>query len=551
MPREAAGLWLGFPPLNMTPDPAALEEPWLLLDAEAPDISDSGNRLECWSHVGGYADVYLCASPEDSSPLTQITRPHERLPAQARIKGRQTFLEPARLVLTYLLDGIARGAPVVLAAPLAEFGVNGCVAPTLIVLEALFPRRWSDALYMRGFTRDLGLFLDELRCHLIAVPRDMAEAVFEVRRDAILLDERGRPAEVQQPSAGAARYADEICDLAARAPDLLEPVLSRFERAAPDPFRLPKDAGEILALAEALSGGEDLEKSSLNDLIGEYPQLLDADDCPLLSESALFGVALSEPPALHEAAVLEIERRVAEDAWSSNWEWDRCLDMAPSNAMEALLATGQWQQWRDGSRSPQPLLREAAVSWCGSRHWRRHEPRLEDWVQIVRDLDGRLSDSDRARMTDSERGSSPFPPIAWFESEQQADLDALAENVEIGDGKPVSIAELRGGLETPGEPAYPDSRVDSGRDSAPDSRSGILDAGPQGSVRESERAFDPLSHRATAAEARLADEVDDAEELDEAAAPDSHDSSRILMLWVVAILAAAVIGLTLGLVWNR
>ena len=168
--------------------------------------------------------------------------------------------------------------------------------------------------------------------------------------------------------------------------------------------------------------------------------------------------------------------------------------------MEALLATGQWQQWREALARPAACSAAAAVSWCASRHWRRHEPNLEDWVQIVRDLDGRLSDADRAGMTDTERRPSPFPPIAWFESGQQADLDALANTAKIANHAPIAIHEPQAGSwEAPDDPADSGAGFDIATEPAA--------PGPDHSRPEATRRFEPPPQRAKAPESTNAPEL--------------------------------------------
>ena len=233
MPREAAGRG-SLPRYNMTPDPAAIEEPWLLLDAAASDISDSGNRLECWSHVGGYADVYLCASPADPRPLTKITGPTNVPRPKAASRAAKLSSSPpawsrpicwtasprarrscwrraARRVRRQRLRRLDphRGRSAV-APPLVRCSLCARLhaRPGPVPRRAPLPSDRRTPRHGRGRVR--------------SAPRRHPSR-------------RTRPArrELSNPPRRRCATPEEICDLAARVPDFLEPVLSRFERAAP------------------------------------------------------------------------------------------------------------------------------------------------------------------------------------------------------------------------------------------------------------------------------------------------------------------------------
>jgi hypothetical protein len=204
-----------------------------------------------------------------------------------------------------------------------------------------------------------------LNCGLIAVPSDAAEEVFEVRRDVILLDEQARAVEHHDVLDTARNYAARTFELASRDPELIDAVLDRIARVAPTPDCLPPDLDGVFDVARMLSEGASVAELISCEVLKNYPSLL----------------------------------------------------------VEAMLVSGQWQDWRSRSQDSAEFLRQAAMEWCASSFWRTHECRLEDWLQIVRDLGESLQPADLERMTDREARPVPFPPIAWFEQDQQADIE--------------------------------------------------------------------------------------------------------------------------------
>jgi hypothetical protein len=405
----------------MKPDPATIAKPWFTVDADALDLSACDGKLMCWSHLGNLGNLSIIAGAAE--------RPSVEFPARPSVRGHvdahKSLLPAAKEILTSLLHGLMKNVPVVVAAPAHQFGVDGPIAPLLALVEILMPRQWSENLNVRGFTRNPALFLNELKCALIAVPSDAAEDVFEVRRDSILLDEHGRTVEVQHPAPVARFYADEICALAADDSGLIEPVLERLGRAVPRPHDLSDDLEDILALAWMFGARIKLQQNDPCEVLKQHPELVLVEDYDLLSNKALCLVALSNAMNLRQAALDEIERRLDQEVWQGSWDWDELLKGSPGPAMDTMLTARQWREWRAATRCSPAELREAAICWSASPYWRRHEPFLEDWIQVVRDLGEGLEQRDLQRMTDSDVRSTPFPPIAWFEDEQSAALQKL------------------------------------------------------------------------------------------------------------------------------
>ena len=228
------------------------------------------------------------------------------------------------------------------------------------------------------------------------------------------------------------------------------------------------------------------------------------------------------------------------------------LKESPKFAIEAMLRAGQWQEWRYHSQCPPSMLREAAICWCASSYWRRHEPRLEDWIQIVRDLGDQIKEGDLDRMTDHDIRSLPFPPITWFEPEQYADLErwrrskTTVESPDTSETPAIGAPQqLRREDERPMDDLKPRrERLSSGLDaSAPLPNALVSDSSqfPSGkvAVQPEDSVVVPVDLRAREIGARPLQ------------SPQTH--SRVpahtkVMVW---ILVAAVIGFLLGLMWKR
>ncbi len=195
-------------------------------------------------------------------------------------------------------------------------------------------------------------------------------------------------------------------------------------------------------------------------------------ECAHMAARELLEIAFAPEGApgwneLRRSAARELEHRPETSRLPAS-DWDDSVSRDPAVAVNLLLSTGAWNDWRLRTLCNGADLRQAALAWMGSPYWLDHEPLLEDWVVAVRDLQGRLTDTDVQRIAALSPLSGVFPPIQWFERLQHEDMRKLREPAATAvlveeDPADYPAAEPE---PYPEPPAFPDARMP-----APDSES--------------------------------------------------------------------------------
>jgi len=137
------------------------------------------------------------------------------------------------VLLTYLLDGMVRGRPlVVIAAPELLLRPKGraSLLSAVAFARAALPARLRRRCKMRLPSLNPEVLLGPDGADLLAVPTELASKVLGVRRDAAILDLRGNCQSGVEPDPSARAYARAVAEAAARFPHGLAAFGARFDR---------------------------------------------------------------------------------------------------------------------------------------------------------------------------------------------------------------------------------------------------------------------------------------------------------------------------------
>ncbi|MBV9497576.1 MAG: hypothetical protein JOZ54_25290 [Acidobacteria bacterium] len=235
--------------------------PWMTLDSDPADHQRLEDQLEAWSlfttdqylfvvrlasagrydrRAGSYAHGRawrLDALPPGFDPGLHLGRVEafdppwrddfpghsqpEIPPVLPRIESLRTEKETAASFLGHLLQGIMDGAPLIIAAPLADF-VSGNTLPALVSLaRGGLPARLRNGCRIRIYSRMPDIFLRHLGANLVVVPEDTASVAVAARPQATLLDRRGCKLAGKEMSALARDYATAVVESALDIPESL------------------------------------------------------------------------------------------------------------------------------------------------------------------------------------------------------------------------------------------------------------------------------------------------------------------------------------------
>ncbi|MBL8217314.1 MAG: hypothetical protein JNK87_41725 [Bryobacterales bacterium] len=336
----------------------------------------------------------------------------------------------ARRYLASAFYALSRDIPLLVAAPAAVLSRRDGIPAWIRFLWYTLPESWSLQTPMVSFTRaPWGATAHPGDCVVAGIPTDEAYAALQIRRESMLIDEEGEPS-VGEPDGAAIAYAEHVCSLLDQ-PHAFESLRQRLRRLWP--IRALPQSAEIDALPLLVSWSKG--PISLN---GErtpvvLERLLLPSDYERMSPSSLLAILRSHDPSVQNTVLDELERRHGLGQNIAIAEWDSWMTESPVTAMQALLACDYWGAWRDATRLLPAQRRQAAIVWCESPFWNRHEPRLEDWVLVLRDLEFR-----------SPTVPAAYPRITWFDAEQADGLAALplrddrpSNHVELADPNPV------------------------------------------------------------------------------------------------------------------
>jgi hypothetical protein len=388
---------------------------WRSTGASPEEIEACGGALECWSwfpYEGQPASLRVAESGmRDWEVLTE-----EPLgPADDQVAAENHAA--ARGILIALLDGMAEGVPVVVSAPAEHFRIGSPLFACVDFARRALPGELRRRCRIRCFAKNLARYFEEFRADMVVIPISILQTAVGFRRDAILLDHLG--SRISMEKERHSDYGNIVCEQLMKDPSRVADFLRRLNRFIPGPPSAPQTY--LLRLLGALSRGEG------NQQIPERFEILDVDwaaaiepaDLAQFQTESLCRLAL-ELDALRALSIQEIERRRAPLPWTV--DWDSEVGRRPGPAVDLLLASGDWQKWRASTRGAADLLQQAAVHWCGSSHWQRHQPFLEDWVVIVRDLGKLLKPGDIWVMSSRGERAEPYPPITFFEERQARDV---------------------------------------------------------------------------------------------------------------------------------
>lgn len=223
---------------------------WMTRDWRVTDEQELGERIEAWSYfrhgplrlvvrlvaagvydrrnayfahgrafrdaeIAGECDpgAYLGRSQAFDEPWRDGQRPAPKgLPPLDVVRPEQIQQEPevAAALLAHLYQGLISGYPVVMAVPVSEFVAGSALHALVSFARAALPRELKVDCQLRVFTRLPELFLRHLQANLIVIPEKEAADALVARRDATLLDRRGRSREGRGLSREAAGYAEAV-----------------------------------------------------------------------------------------------------------------------------------------------------------------------------------------------------------------------------------------------------------------------------------------------------------------------------------------------------
>lgn len=111
--------------------------------------------------------------------------------------------------LAHLYEAVITGCPVVIAAPVDQFVMDSPLFQLIAFARAALPLELKRDCRIRIYTSQPELALRTLRCHLIAIPEDLAPEALAARRDAMLLDRSGLNLAGRKADA---QYAEAVVD---------------------------------------------------------------------------------------------------------------------------------------------------------------------------------------------------------------------------------------------------------------------------------------------------------------------------------------------------
>jgi hypothetical protein len=352
--------------------------PWMSLDSDPEDHRRLGDRLEAWScfryrglrfvvrlvsagiydrraayfshgrawpvEAGGpgFDPGLLLGRSEAFESPWRDDDPGQRVPEPfpALVRPEQIAAEPetARLFLAHFLQSCARQRPLIVACPVAEFAAGAPLHALVSLARGALPADFRLQSRIRVYTRTPELFLREPGAALIVVPDEIAGRALGARREATLIDRRGKALAGEALEATALAYAEAVIERVLRIPDGLTLFTERFRDHRSRPG-LPEER-EVRAiqvtynLAVALAGSPeergDLLRSYLPRIANklgadlDWLRLITPDDWQAFPREAVLDHLLMDSQSL-SGGFRELQKAVEQSAAQLRWTVDARL----------------------------------------------------------------------------------------------------------------------------------------------------------------------------------------------------------------------------------
>ena len=320
--------------------------------------------------------------------------------------------ETACRLLAAAYHAIAHEVPFVIAAPEHLFAGDAPVQAWFDFLRMALPSAWSEVTLVEPFTFQPFPLLEAGTAPLLGIPATLARALLGARRDAILLNELGEQASGAKPESLYLSYADHVVRFLLDQPvERIGDLRNRIALLLPQAQAPEPEAIEALTLVVSLASGSPLEWPA-DTLHLDARRILTSADVSGLLPSGIYS-SLRRRGTFHESLrtvlLAELETRSSLESPLTPEEWDSWVAEDPITAVSTMLSSGQWTKWRDGTRLDPSSLQDAALAWYQNAYWKKHEPFLEDWVLVLRDL---------SSFNEAEALVS-FPRIEFLENDQR------------------------------------------------------------------------------------------------------------------------------------
>ena len=383
-------------PFAGNPEALAVLRPWMTLDLDSGDYRRVGDRLEAWSsfttgdwtfvvrltpagsfdHRAAYfsharafpaATVASAADPGALLGCSEAFDPPWRhgtertgstVPVAEMVRPSQVAEEPetAASLLAHLLQGLLSGLPTVVAVPVEELVAGAPLHALVSFARSALPAPMKRACRIRVYARSPELFLGRLENHLLVVPEPAASDTLAVRRDAVLLDRRGRRHAGPEPKPQIREWAVKVTREACLSPRALLEFAARYgERIWDGSAGLPGDrevssVAVAFRLSEELTPGQEPPRNLLSRLrhaaaklsAGPIPweRLLAPEDWERLPRREVLELIFAGPVTL-PSGVLSLQEAATEAARALNWSAEELLAAgwkpADDSALERLL----------------------------------------------------------------------------------------------------------------------------------------------------------------------------------------------------------------------
>jgi len=352
--------------------------PWMSLDSDPEDHRRLSDRLEAWScfryrdlrfvvrlvsagvydrraayfshgrtwpvEAGdpGFDPGLLLGRSEAFESPWRDDDPGQRVPEPfpALVRPDQIAAEPetAKLFLAHFLQSCARQRPLIVACPVAEFAAGAPLHALVSLARGALPADFRSQSRIRVYTRTPELFLREPGAALIVVPDEIAGRALGARREATLIDRRGKALAGETLQATALAYAEAVIERVLRIPDGLTLFTERLRDHRSRPG-LP-DEREVRAiqvtynLAVALAGSPeergDLLRSYLPRIANklgtdlDWPRLITPEDWQAFPRETVLELLLMDSQSL-SGGFRELHKAVEQSALRLGWTVDTRL----------------------------------------------------------------------------------------------------------------------------------------------------------------------------------------------------------------------------------
>ena len=379
-------LWIGSLPNDL--------RAWMTLDDRDKDQWALGEKMEGWSYlsIGGLLLVVRLASAgpyrgrsvyfshcrawhaeecsggfdpgaligwrsafdqpwRDSRPSRGPGYPGDQSAADIRHRSETVWAEAVKneraaavQLLAHFLEACKTHRPLVIAVPIEEFVEDNPLYHLIAFARAALPETIKINCRIRIYTSQPEAAISAWKCDLIVIPEDLAPDALAARRDAMLLDRRGRRLSSGPPID--TTYAEAVVERMVQFPGSLFSFSARIARM---PQPVPSAAIPLVYnLAEVfpsenpdpapVAASSDLQRDRDSLLVFLYAnagtpsgvsfsdRLIEASEWRMFSDSAINELAFScvETPSAeafrsHARTILALEKRVDQDKLMTWW----------------------------------------------------------------------------------------------------------------------------------------------------------------------------------------------------------------------------------------